>query len=109
MTNDSSLFSGCLEPCAPAQVSASIDCLSNIAVVSWAPSNGTDYYTAVFLDSDGQPETCMSSSLHCGVSTLACGQNYTVSVMASNMQCNTTSTAVSSLDSGKKAFGRSAD
>ncbi|KAL2097078.1 hypothetical protein ACEWY4_006285 [Coilia grayii] len=80
------------EPCAPTNVSSSIDCLSNIAAVSWDGSSGTEYYTAVLQDSDGVKRDCMSSSNNCSIDIQDCGQNYSVSVTASNGQCNTTAT-----------------
>jgi hypothetical protein len=59
-----------------------MDCLSNIAVVTWSGSAGAEFYTAAVTDWQGG-ETCMSSSEQCGMPNLDCGQNYTVTVTAS--------------------------
>ncbi|XP_063075940.1 uncharacterized protein LOC134465972, partial [Engraulis encrasicolus] len=79
------------EPCAPTHVSSSIDCLSNIAMVSWVESNGTEYYTAM-LEAGGDVYACMYPTNECSVTSLPCGQSYAVSVTAVNSQCNTTAT-----------------
>ncbi|XP_062308247.1 uncharacterized protein LOC134012721 [Osmerus eperlanus] len=75
------------EPCPPTSVSSVMDCQTNIAVVSWGASPMADYYTATLKRSDGQTDTCMSSSLECGTSQMTCGQNYTVTVTASRQLC----------------------
>ncbi|KAM6948324.1 uncharacterized protein fndc7rs1 [Aplochiton taeniatus] len=77
-------------PCSPTAVSTSLDCLSGIAVVSWQDSNGTDYYTATMVTDNGLSQTCMASSSQCSVPGLACGRNFSVSVTASNLKCNST-------------------
>uniref|UniRef100_A0A667X0J4 Fibronectin type-III domain-containing protein n=1 Tax=Myripristis murdjan TaxID=586833 RepID=A0A667X0J4_9TELE len=74
-------------PCPPTSVSSSVDCLSNIAVVSWASSEGADFYLATATHEDGQIETCMSDDLQCGMPNLRCGENYTITVSALSQQC----------------------
>ncbi|KAL1022755.1 hypothetical protein UPYG_G00031900 [Umbra pygmaea] len=76
------------EPCASTSISSAMDCLSNIAVVTWlVPEGGAEYYTATALHTSGQSETCMSSTFSCGMPGLLCGQNYSITVTASNQQC----------------------
>ncbi|XP_017573413.2 uncharacterized protein LOC108439482 [Pygocentrus nattereri] len=75
------------EPCPPSAVFTEIDCFSNIAVVSWSLSDTADHYTAKALGPDGQSETCMSSSMSCGIATLQCGEKYNVTVTASSHLC----------------------
>lgn len=72
-------------------MSSSIDCLSNIATVSWVDSNGTEYYMAM-LEAGGDVYACMYPTNECSVTSLPCGQSYAVSVTAVNSQCNTTAT-----------------
>uniref|UniRef100_A0A674DRB0 Uncharacterized LOC115157442 n=1 Tax=Salmo trutta TaxID=8032 RepID=A0A674DRB0_SALTR len=92
-------------PCPPTAVSASLDCLSNIAMVTWEESNGTDFYTATLETAGGQSQTCMSPTSLCGVPSLDCGLSYSVSVTASNLQCNSTQSIGSSLQTGPCAPG----
>ncbi|CAL8396350.1 unnamed protein product [Boreogadus saida] len=85
-------------PCPPTNVSSSMDCLSNIAVVTWSASAGAEYYTAAVTDWQGGA-TCMSSSEQCGMANLGCGQNYTVTVTASRQNCPSEPSAPSTLQS----------
>ncbi|KAI3368520.1 hypothetical protein L3Q82_025527 [Scortum barcoo] len=75
-------------PCPPTNVSSFINCLSNIAVVSWTGSAGAEFYTATVTQEDGQSQSCWSDSKQCGMPNVHCGQNYTVTVVASNETCN---------------------
>ena len=77
------------------------DCLSSIVMVTWQPSNGTDYYTATMQTDSGISNVCMSDSDKCSVPGLNCGHNFSVSVTASNQQCNVTSSLTTSLQSGE--------
>ncbi|XP_067460816.1 mucin-4-like [Thunnus thynnus] len=86
-------------PCPPAGVSTMQDCLSSIVMVTWQPSNGTDYYTATMQTDSGISNVCMSDSDKCSVPGLNCGHNFSVSVTASNQQCNVTSSLTTSLQS----------
>ncbi|XP_067454263.1 serine-rich adhesin for platelets [Thunnus thynnus] len=76
------------EPCPPTGVSSFMNCLSNIAVISWTGSAGAQFYTATVTQEDGQSQSCWSDSEHCGMPNVHCGQNYTVTVVASNEKCN---------------------
>ncbi|XP_035526327.1 fibronectin type III domain-containing protein 7-like [Morone saxatilis] len=86
-------------PCPPAGISTMQDCLSSIVMVTWQASNGSDYYTATMQTDSGISNLCMSDTHECSVPGLKCGQNFTVSVTASNQQCNITSTQTTSLQS----------
>lgn len=88
-------------PCKPMGVSASQDCLTSIAVVTWQPSNGSDVYTATMQTDTGVSEMCMSDTNQCSFPGLMCGHNFSVSVTASNQQCNVTSGPATSLQSGE--------
>ncbi|XP_044055462.1 uncharacterized protein LOC122877670 [Siniperca chuatsi] len=76
------------EPCPPTGVSSFMNCVSNIAVVSWTGSAGAEFYTATVTQQDGQSKSCWSDSEDCGMPNVHCGQNYTVTVVASNNKCN---------------------
>ncbi|KAG7513796.1 fibronectin type III domain-containing protein 7 [Solea senegalensis] len=76
------------EPCPPTGISSSMNCLSNIALVSWISSADADFYTATITLEDGQSKSCWSTGEPCGISNVLCGKNYTVTVVASNDECN---------------------
>ncbi|XP_019712180.1 receptor-type tyrosine-protein phosphatase beta-like [Hippocampus comes] len=86
-------------PCPPREVYTMKDCLSGIVMVAWQPSNGTDHYMATMGSVSGVSQTCMSYSGECNISGLTCGQNFAVSVTASNQLCNVTSVAYHSVQS----------
>ncbi|KAM8884839.1 fibronectin type III domain-containing protein 7 [Synchiropus picturatus] len=86
-------------PCPPADVSSSINCVSNIAVVSWRASRGAEFYTATVMQEDGQLESCWSDIEHCGMSSLNCGMNHSVIVVASDQSCNSDPSEVHYLQS----------
>ncbi|KAM8850864.1 fibronectin type III domain-containing protein 7-like isoform 2-T2 [Spinachia spinachia] len=86
-------------PCPLAGISTMQDCLSGIVMVTWQTSNGSDYYTATMQTETGVSGMCMSESNECSVPSLSCGYNFSVSVTASNTQCNITSTQSTSLQS----------
>lgn len=88
-------------PCPPTGISTMQDCLSAIVMVTWQASNGSDYYTASMQTDSGISNMCMSDSNECSVPGLTCGHNFSVSVTASNQQCNITSSQTTSLQSGE--------
>lgn len=95
------LFPG---PCTPAGVFVSQACLSNSVMVAWQPSNGTEYYTAAVQTENGVSKVCTTNTSACTVHALTCGQNYSMSVTASNKQCNVTSGQTKSVQSGKQMY-----
>ncbi|KAL7851296.1 hypothetical protein AOLI_G00216520 [Acnodon oligacanthus] len=74
-------------PCVPQNVSASVNCSSNIGTVSWQSSQGAVLYIVTANSSSGQSTDCTSSSTSCDLSSLACGLTYTVKVMAKDSNC----------------------
>ncbi|XP_059196342.1 uncharacterized protein LOC131977156 [Centropristis striata] len=86
-------------PCPPTGVTSFMNCLSNIAVVSWTGSAGADFYTATVTQEDGQSSSCWSDDGQCGMPNLQCGQNYTVTVVASNEKCNSDPSEADTLQS----------
>ncbi|XP_039984445.1 uncharacterized protein LOC120790698 [Xiphias gladius] len=87
------------EPCPPTGVSSFMNCLSNIAVVSWTGSAGAEFYTATVTQEDGQSNSCWSDSEQCGMPNVHCGQNYTVAVVASTEKCNSDPSKADTLQS----------
>nr|XP_019965387.1 PREDICTED: uncharacterized protein LOC109644441 [Paralichthys olivaceus] len=87
------------EPCPPTDVSSFVNCVSNIAVVSWTGSAGAEFYIATVTMEDAQSIACWSDSNECGMPNLVCGQNYSVTVIASNGDCNSDPSEVDILTS----------
>ncbi|TMS20668.1 Fibronectin type III domain-containing protein 7 [Larimichthys crocea] len=75
------------EPCSPTSVSSKMNCIFNIAAVSWTGSAGADFYTATVTQRDGQSLSCYSDEEQCGIPNVQCGQNYTVTVVATRGDC----------------------
>lgn len=78
------------------------DCLSGNVMVTWQASDGSDYYTVTMQTDSGISGISMSDSNQLSVQSLTCGHNFSVSVTASNQQCNTTSSETTSLQSGEQ-------
>ncbi|XP_069009634.1 fibronectin type III domain-containing protein 7-like [Embiotoca jacksoni] len=87
------------EPCPPTGISSSMNCVSNIAVVTWTGSAGTVFYTATLMPEDGQSKSCWSDNEHCGMPNVPCGQNYSVTVVASNSKCDSDPSEADTLQS----------
>ncbi|KAK7945711.1 hypothetical protein WMY93_001439 [Mugilogobius chulae] len=79
-------------PCPLTGVSTSYDCLLGNVTVNWQNSAGADKYIATLTSATGLSSNCTSQSSTCSVSEVPCGQNFTVSVTASNAECTISST-----------------
>ncbi|XP_058890780.1 uncharacterized protein LOC131740090 [Acipenser ruthenus] len=75
-------------PCAPTRVEAHLDCGAQTASVSWAYSQGAVSYTATAKASAGRPFSCNSTGTTCNITSLLCGQKYTVTVTGLDNNCN---------------------
>ncbi|KAF7202765.1 putative LOC107392962-like protein [Nothobranchius furzeri] len=76
------------EPCPPTGVSSLMNCISSIAMVSWVTSTGAQFYIATVTAADGSSNICASDSDQCAMPNVPCGQNHTVTVVASDNVCN---------------------
>lgn len=74
-------------PCVPTNVSVMMDCINNTALVSWAASLGAVQY-AVTAHSNHSNATCQTSDLTCHLGSLACGNLYTLQVVAMDENCS---------------------
>ncbi|XP_014901851.1 uncharacterized protein fndc7b [Poecilia latipinna] len=81
----SKLFS---EPCPPTEVHSVLNCLSNIALLSWTGSAGAEFYTATVMPEDGQPMSCASENEQCAIPNILCGKHNLVTVVGSNGICD---------------------
>uniref|UniRef100_F6XIF1 Fibronectin type III domain containing 7 n=1 Tax=Equus caballus TaxID=9796 RepID=F6XIF1_HORSE len=70
-------------PRAPANIQVSFDSGALKASVSWAPTEGAFNYTVMAL-SDSSELSCSTTFSSCIVSSLQCGTEYLISVLASN-------------------------
>ncbi|KAA8587297.1 hypothetical protein FQN60_016159, partial [Etheostoma spectabile] len=58
------------------------------ATVTWTTSIGAIFYIAVAEDGNGNSHSCNSMGTNCLIKGLRCGQNYTASVIGTNLECN---------------------
>ncbi|XP_030016446.1 fibronectin type III domain-containing protein 7-like [Sphaeramia orbicularis] len=75
-------------PCSPTNVSAAVDCSPDSARINWTSSIGSIFYIVIAQDSDGNSYNCNSMSTNCLLEQLPCGQDYTASVIGTNINCN---------------------
>nr|XP_020513608.1 fibronectin type III domain-containing protein 7-like [Labrus bergylta] len=66
--------------CPPDQVTASLDCAANEALVSWNGQPRINSYTATIVDEQQRLLSCSSTNTSCRIPDLKCGQLYTVTV-----------------------------
>ncbi|XP_051984556.1 fibronectin type III domain-containing protein 7-like [Xyrauchen texanus] len=76
----------------PQNVSANVSC-SNIATVSWGRSQGAELYSVTAISINGLSANCTSASTSCDLSTLTCGETYTIMVKANGSNCNSENSA----------------
>lgn len=61
-----------------------MDCQSSITVVVWDSAVGATHYTVHVIGSGGHNDNCTTRDTTCDFRTLACGQDYTITVVASH-------------------------
>ncbi|XP_067845700.1 fibronectin type III domain-containing protein 7-like [Heptranchias perlo] len=83
-------------PCTSKNLSAYVDCDTNTAMVSWEPSNGSDFYIATAMGIDRDTRSCTATDVTCEIFDLQCGQSYSVTVVAVNEICNSSESAAMS-------------
>ncbi|XP_074544742.1 uncharacterized protein LOC141804293 [Halichoeres trimaculatus] len=74
-------------PCLPDDVSADLECNTNVMNVTWTRTPGSDDYTAWAIGTDGHRASCNSSSDSCLIHGLQCGKVYEVAVTSSSIHC----------------------
>ncbi|MBZ3888656.1 Fibronectin type III domain-containing protein 7, partial [Sciurus carolinensis] len=70
-------------PRAPANIQVSFDSGALKAFVSWTPTEGAFNYTVMALSSSSE-RSCSTTFSSCSISSLQCGTEYLISVLASN-------------------------
>lgn len=69
-------------------MSVSVDCSQDSARLNWTSSIGVIFYIAVAKDANGNTHSCNSMGTNCLIEGLRCGQNYTASIIGTNLKCN---------------------
>ncbi|XP_044889176.1 fibronectin type III domain-containing protein 7 isoform X4 [Felis catus] len=92
-------------PRAPASIQVSLDGGALKASVSWAPTEGAFNYTVMAL-SDSSELSCSTTRSACTISSLQCGTEYLISVLASNDAGSSKSTSSEALKTVACAPGR---
>lgn len=93
-------------PCAPTNVSVSVDCSQNSARFNWTSSIGVVFYIAVAEDVNGNTYSCNSMGTDCLMEGLSCGQKYNGSIIGTNLNCNSTASEVVTFTTGTSTAGR---
>ncbi|KAJ8270294.1 hypothetical protein GJAV_G00112640 [Gymnothorax javanicus] len=75
-------------PCTVEEVVAQADCECEGVLVSWAPSLVADSYQLTAMGSDGDMRECNTTDTNCTLEELQCGQEYSLSVIASSGNCS---------------------
>lgn len=76
-------------PCPPSQLSVSLNCSTNAAVLTWNSSPNAVSYTGKAVSTDGHNVTCdAGASLSCQLQGLQCGKEYSFTVSASDGDCH---------------------
>lgn len=86
-------------PCTPEITGVLLDCYTDSVLLEWAYAEGAVSYIATAQSGDKQTATCNTNHTNCELMELACGQTYTVTLRASDGQCDSfqsTSVKVSS-------------
>lgn len=94
----------CAVPCVPKYAEAQVECESGAVSVSWEPSKGASSYAAVALGNGGYESTCNSSETTCLFEELLCGQNYSITVHASDGTCSSAGSSPVEIYTGIKKY-----
>ncbi|CAB1419900.1 unnamed protein product [Pleuronectes platessa] len=86
-SSTSTVVSATTAPCDPSNVTAALNCISGAVMVTWGASAGASHYT-VLAEASGHLDSCTSTSTSCDLSQLRCGEDYTVTVLAGDGNCN---------------------
>ncbi|XP_075473113.1 uncharacterized protein LOC142503970 isoform X2 [Ascaphus truei] len=85
-------------PCAPAGVTYTRDCPTNVASIAWIQSAGADEYHVTATATGGLEASCNSTNTSCWLRDLECGQSYNITVVALDQRCSNPSRSPVSMD-----------
>lgn len=77
-----------------------MDCEVHSVAVSWQPSAGAAFYDTVFTSSSGHMASCSTNLTSCQQSSLQCGEEYNVTVVAAGETCNSSAQMAGHLTTG---------
>nr|XP_027777861.1 fibronectin type III domain-containing protein 7 [Marmota flaviventris] len=92
-------------PRAPANIQVSFDSGALKASVSWTPTEGAFNYTVMALSGSSE-RSCSTTFSSCSISSLQCGTEYLISVLASNDAGSSKSSSAGTLKTVACAPGR---
>ncbi|XP_039456734.1 fibronectin type III domain-containing protein 7-like [Oreochromis aureus] len=75
-------------PCPPNNLTATLDCAANEALISWHGTFSNSSYTATIIDSNQRLLSCSSTATNCKIPNLKCGELYTVTVNQHDGNCS---------------------
>lgn len=88
-------------PCAVQSVLNTLNCSTNILTTSWAAGPPLVNYSVTAVDGAGTVLLCMTKDSSCTITSLQCGQQYTVTVRAISSTCEGFSSVPEIVHSGK--------
>ncbi|XP_078263980.1 fibronectin type III domain-containing protein 7-like [Rhinoraja longicauda] len=86
-------------PCTPQGIAAHIYCNLHSVLASWEQKVGSDFYIATAEASDGHTQSCTAQEAACEILDLHCGQAYNITIVAVNEVCNSSQSAVMTVQS----------
>ncbi|XP_058265731.1 uncharacterized protein LOC131365857 [Hemibagrus wyckioides] len=87
-------------PCAPQNVSVSLQCANNTALVTWTLSPGAIGYDVTALGRDGDVKYCRTSNNYCQIPNMHCSQTYNFVVTPFSDTCNGYPSSASTFTAG---------
>lgn len=90
--------------CPPDQITASLDCTANEALISWRGEPRMNSFTATIVDEEQGLLSCSSTYTNCSIPNLKCGQLYTVTVCHHDGMCPSMPSVPIYMESGKNTL-----
>lgn len=87
-------------PCTPEIGGALLDCYTDSVLLEWAYVKGAVTYNATATAAGGQQSSCYGNYTNCELLDLTCGQAYTITMVASDGQCDSFQSASVEVASG---------
>lgn len=90
--------------CPPGNLTATLDCAANEALVSWDGQPQMNSYTATMVDKSQGLLSCSSTTTKCRIPNLKCGQLYTITVTQHDGICLGIPSKPIYMESGRNAL-----
>ncbi|XP_055498363.1 fibronectin type III domain-containing protein 7-like [Leucoraja erinacea] len=81
-------------PCAPEDISTSLNCDTKSTSVAWEESDGAMWYITTAEGQDGHISLCNTTGTSCHFMDLHCSQTYSLTVTAMDSYCQSVNTSV---------------